>query len=211
MERPADGRPVCLSRQCRGWRSRSLLRPVRAPDRELAAFYPTASPPGAPRSHERPDDRAYPHHRPRSAQREQLVLSTPLTYESRWTCVDGVNGVERCYKEEGRPADALRRHRPSRCPIVEASSRALVFASLNSPNSSKASPTHDTVTGVKRAAGRTPFTRVLLVPQQAGQDAPGDTRTRLCCVLCAKALEQKERSWHKVACRSRPTHKGVTP
>ena len=33
----------------------------------------------------------------------------------------------------------------------------------------------------------------------------------LCCVLCAKALEQKERSWHKVACRSRPTHKGVTP
>ena len=34
---------------------------------------------------------------------------------------------------------------------------------------------------------------------------------RLCCVLCAKALEQKERSWHKVACRSRPTHKGVTP
>ena len=35
--------------------------------------------------------------------------------------------------------------------------------------------------------------------------------SRLCCVLCAKALEQKERSWHKVACRSRPTHKGVTP
>ena len=35
--------------------------------------------------------------------------------------------------------------------------------------------------------------------------------TGLCCVLCAKALEQKERSWHKVACRSRPTHKGVTP
>ncbi len=33
----------------------------------------------------------------------------------------------------------------------------------------------------------------------------------LCCVLCAKALEQKERSWHKVTCRSRPTHKGVTP
>ena len=36
-------------------------------------------------------------------------------------------------------------------------------------------------------------------------------RDGLCCVLCAKALEQKERSWHKVACRSRPTHKGVTP
>ncbi len=35
--------------------------------------------------------------------------------------------------------------------------------------------------------------------------------TGLCCVLCAKALEQKERSWHKVTCRSRPTHKGVTP
>ena len=38
-----------------------------------------------------------------------------------------------------------------------------------------------------------------------------DTLAGLCCVLCAKALEQKERSWHKVACRSRPTHKGVTP
>ena len=41
--------------------------------------------------------------------------------------------------------------------------------------------------------------------------AGGAGRPRLCCVLCAKALEQKERSWHKVACRSRPTHKGVTP
>ena len=42
-------------------------------------------------------------------------------------------------------------------------------------------------------------------------DGFGGNRDRLCCVLCAKALEQKERSWHKVACRSRPTHKGVTP
>ena len=50
--------------------------------------------------------------------------------------------------------------------------------------------------------------RVLEASPFHGEGVP---ESGLCCVLCAKALEQKERSWHKVACRSRPTHKGVTP
>ena len=60
------------------------------------------------------------------------------------------------------------------------------------------------------ATSRTVMPSVVHVTDQYANNR-AEVSHRLCCVLCAKALEQKERSWHKVACRSRPTHKGVTP